>query len=46
MLRANCPKLSEKLLFSTERQPEELYLYAEDPWQTRNLFDEPEHAKA
>ena len=39
-------KLSEKLLFSTERQPEELYLYAEDPWQTRNLFDEPEHAKA
>ncbi len=39
-------KLSEKLLFSPERQPEELYLYAEDPWQTRNLFDEPEHAKA
>ena len=40
-------KLSSCKSYSLARaSPEELYLYAEDPWQTRNLFDEPEHAKA
>jgi len=36
--------LSEKLLFSATRPAEELYLYADDPWQTKNLADDPAHA--
>ena len=36
--------LTEKLLFAPTRPPEELYLYGEDPWQTKNLADDPAHA--
>lgn len=39
-------KLTQELLFSKERPPEELYLYGDDPWQTENLADEPSHADA
>ena len=38
--------LSQKILFSATRPPEELYLYREDRWQTMNLAEEPEHAGA
>lgn len=39
-------ELSETLLFSPTRPPEELYLYGEDPWQIKNLADDHEHAEA
>jgi arylsulfatase A-like enzyme len=39
-------ELSEKLLFAPERPPEELYLYGEDPWQTRNLAGNCDHKDA
>lgn len=38
--------LSEKLLFSPSRPAEEIYLYADDPWQTNNLAEETAHAEA
>ena len=38
--------LATKLLFSPTRPSEELYLYAEDPWQIRNLAEDPKHASA
>jgi len=37
--------LAEKLLFSPTRPPEELYLHGEDPWQVKNLADDPKHAQ-
>ena len=37
--------LAEILLFSTTRPAEELYLYGEDPWQVKNLADDPKRAK-
>lgn len=37
--------LSERLLFSPKRPAEEFYLFAQDPWQTENLAQEPKHAK-
>lgn len=37
--------LTRKLLFAPERPEEELYLYREDPWQNRNLADEPRYAE-
>tara|TARA_B100001123_G_scaffold117204_2_gene136411 strand:- start:2159 stop:3652 length:1494 start_codon:yes stop_codon:yes gene_type:complete len=37
--------LAEKLLFSPMRSTEELYLYGEDPWQVKNLVDDPKQAK-
>ncbi|NND98515.1 MAG: sulfatase, partial [Pirellulaceae bacterium] len=39
-------ELSQQLLFSPTRPPEELYLYGVDRWQTNNLADDPEHASA
>jgi len=39
-------KLTEELLFSPTRPPEELYLYGEDPWQIHNLASDPKHAAA
>ena len=39
-------KLAQEILFAPERPSEELYLYGEDPWQTRNLADDPAHACA
>ena len=38
--------LSEKLLFSPTRPADELYLYRQDRWQTRNLAEDPQHAVA
>ncbi len=38
--------LSKSLLFSPTRPAEELYLYHEDRWQTRNLALDPMHADA
>ena len=38
--------LTEKLLFSPTRPPEELYLYKEDRWQIRNLAENPKHLAA
>ncbi|GAA5504754.1 sulfatase [Novipirellula caenicola] len=38
--------LSEKMLFSPTRPAEELYLYGDDPWQTTNLANDPQHANA
>ena len=35
--------LTERLLFRPTRPAEELYDWRADPWQTRNLADEPEH---
>lgn len=35
--------LSEKLLFSPERPAEELYDWKADPWQVKNLADDPAH---
>ena len=37
--------LAEKLLFSPMRSTEELYLYREDPWQVKDLADDPKQAK-
>ena len=37
-------KLSEKLLFSATRPSEELYLYRNDVWQTKNLADDSAYA--
>lgn len=37
------PTLSEKLLFSPTRPPEELYEYTQDRWQNTNLAAVPEH---
>lgn len=37
-------QLSENLLFASTRPAEELYLYGEDPWQTKNLAGNPEYA--
>lgn len=34
--------LSERLLFSTSRPPEELYDWKKDPWQTDNLAERPD----
>lgn len=39
-------ELTEKLLFSPTRPPEELYLYSGDRWQIHNLANAPEHARA
>ena len=39
-------ELTEELLFSAKRPPEELYLYNEDRWQTNNLVDDPNHHDA
>lgn len=35
--------LREKLFFSPERPPEELYDWKADPWQVKNLADDPAH---
>ena len=37
--------LSERLLFSPTRLPEELYEWTEDRWQVRNLAAEPQHQR-
>ena len=37
--------LAKSLLFSPTRPAEELYLYREDPWQVKNLADDPRMAK-
>ena len=37
------PPLTERLLFSPTRPPEELYLWREDPWQLHNIADDPAH---
>jgi hypothetical protein len=37
--------LAKSLLFSPTRPTEELYLYREDPWQVKNLADDPKMAK-
>jgi arylsulfatase A-like enzyme len=37
--------LSEKLLFSPARSPEELYEWSVDRWQVANLAGEPNHAR-
>ena len=39
-------KLSKELLFAKERPSEELYLYGEDPWQVKNLAEDPSHSAA
>ena len=36
----------ERLLFSPTRPSEELYLFGQDRWQTRNLAQDPTHAEA
>ena len=38
--------VAESLLFASTRAPEELYVYAEDRWQTNNLAADPAHATA
>jgi arylsulfatase A-like enzyme len=38
--------LSEKLLFAPTRSDEELYLYGQDRWQTKNLAGDPSHTEA
>ncbi len=38
--------LTNELLFAPTRPPEELYVYGEDPWQLRNLANDPVHASA
>ncbi len=38
------PELTEKLLFAPTRPAEELYDTLADPWQNRNLADDPAHA--
>ncbi|MDB4338887.1 sulfatase [bacterium] len=42
----NLNALSEQLLFAPTRPPEELYLYGQDVWQTKNLAEDPDHAEA
>ena len=37
--------LAEKLLFSPTRPAEELYLYLEDPWQLKNLSNDPKRVR-
>ncbi len=37
--------LSEKLLFSPTRPPEELYEWTTDRWQVKNLAGDPAHAQ-
>lgn len=37
-------ELAEKLLFSSTRPPEELYVYSQDKWQIKNLANDPEYA--
>jgi len=37
------PPLTERILFSTTRPAEELYLWRDDPWQLTNLADDPAH---
>ena len=39
-------RLAVDLLFSPTRPSEELYLYEQDRWQTRNLAQNPAHAEA
>lgn len=39
------PALSEKILFAPTRPKEELYRLGEDPWQLKNLADQPEQEK-
>ena len=39
-------ELTNKLLFAPTRPPEELYLYQQDRWQTKNLADDPDHKSA
>lgn len=38
--------ISERLLFSPTRPPEELYLWTTDRWQVNNLSDDPDHRQA
>ncbi len=38
--------LAEKLLFAPTRAADELYLYGQDRWQTKNLAGDPKHAEA
>ena len=40
--RGRLNKLSDQILFAPTRPAEELYLYADDRWQIRNLADDPE----
>lgn len=42
----NLDRLAVDLLFSPTRPSEELYLYQQDRFQTNNLHNNPEHAKA
>jgi len=37
--------LAEKILFAPTRPAEELYLYAQDKWQIKNLADDPKYAE-
>ncbi len=39
-------EVSERLLFAPERPAEELYIYAEDPWQNQNLAQDSAHQEA
>lgn len=39
-------ELTERILFSPTRPPEELYLYKQDRWQIRNLADDPRYQAA
>lgn len=39
-------ELARQLLFAPKRPAEELYLYGEDPWQTKNLAEDPQYAEA
>jgi arylsulfatase A-like enzyme len=38
--------LANQLLFASQRPVDELYLYGDDPWQTKNLAADPAHAAA
>ena len=38
--------LAEKLLFAPTRSTDELYLYGQDIWQTKNLAQDPNHTEA
>lgn len=38
-------ELAEKLLFSPTRPTEELYLYAQDKWQIKNLAEDPKYTE-